>query len=1421
MKKNKLITLIALGLVSVSCVSVGAIALTSDNSTAVAAGTPTVENLFSYVGVTATAEKTDGTTANKGLLMTAKESGASAKLLAEQTGVFEANMKGLTKDGLITLNNYSLKITDVESGEAFKIGVQEKNDYANVYVEVGNGNRGGYYYTNESYNIHPEGVSAGMNSMMQQYTSFYRNNSFIEGNEGYEDSIKLRFNPETMEVHLTRGIAPGAADYWALVWDLDEQINDGYDIGYSYSSFEEYTVEIVFDSLFDTGSLLIYGMAGTNFASKDLAANPTLIRADVSLNAVRYKDYTIPEATAYDLFGKKDEKVNVSVTNEGKALTVKSDNTVKPSATGKMEIVYSLASDPTVTKAYEVNVVGAAESKAINECVIEDVVGVNSVIEVPATALKSNVFIKENDEPAKISVYRDGAIYNGLQNKTEDFVFTAADAGAYTIEYVSAENELVKTSVEFEVSASEVAIVAEKLSSVYLQNSTLTVSAAKVYCEGAEIAATAELCFPSGKKAAAGDVVLDEVGNYTLVHTYQHEGTQKYEQTFTVEQTADSMFSTTDKKTEISYGAMAGNNTVSGVRLSLVENAPVVYEQIIDLSDNTKDDTLIELMAQPSTIHNNDITTLFLTFTDVENENNTMMIRLAYSTYTPHATWVTGKAGDKQWYTGWSVDQNKVESPTYHVIYGLLSRHSFTQSPRSNYAYTDATLRLRYDAEENALYGNPDVKTDTNLVCDFDDEAFFGANLWGGFTSGKVKMSIYGTGIASTGDVYILNVDGKDFGKQTYTDNEKPVILPEYVGNEVPVAQVGEAYKVVDYVVADAYSQVVSSSYKVTVDGEEVEVVDGKFVPNKVGVYTIEYKAVDAFGNEAKYSIHVNVLDKITSPMLSVDGEVVKSVSYGQIVKLPAYTISGGAGGLVGKLSVSLNGEEIPVVANQFLADEVGSYLVTYSVTDYLGRTESKNYFINCQYGLVPMIDEATISLPPAFIDGEDYVFDKYEANFYLSDGNKNRIAPKIEITDASGKYTLDGLTYTPVIVGEDGTPVSTVTVTFLFEQEGAETLTITREVPAISFTGDYGEQANYFVKENAEALADAKGILFTATDKGNMKLTFARALNVRDLRFVFSSLNSDGTLVLKNYGSFKVTLRDIRNSAQTVSVTYVRNGSGMEITLNGRTSVSAFNKSGEVEFNYNHKNNAIVDISDITLGYVTETVNGLPFNGFESGEVYLSLEVCDIIGDCALNFKSIDNQGFNEIPTDRVDPVLWVNGHISGSYDIGSQIVIPTAGAYDVLSPISDVTVTVKGPDDSIILKQADATKEYTLTMGQYGMYFVRYEVRDASGRTKVVTMSAIVRDVAAPTLEFTQAIPETAKVGTELSLNSYAVKDNKGAENVTVTVSVFKPDGSYAIVTDSTLKLSVEGSYVVTFMAVDSDDNVTVYDYNIVVTK
>ncbi len=1377
---------------------------------------PTVKDLFEYTNVTAENEKTDGKTDNKGLLLTATQSGAAAKLVAEQTGVFDINLKPLTQGGQITLDNYSVKITDTETGESFKIGVLDKSDYANVFVQVANGNRGGLYYPYSDSNGFVPGYTAAYSDMSKKYTMFYKNTAVTEDEAGFSDSVKLRFDPATMKVSMIRCYELDKAIY-ADVWDLSEEINDGYDIGYSYSSFASYTVEIVFESVLNKAQMLVYSAAGVDFSAKEVSDTKAAINADVKTKAVLNKLYKIPDAKASDLFGKVDGEILVSAKIGDTALNVRDDGCVRPTAVGEMEITYTLSSNSAVTKTYKIDVISSAQNEVEDPSGVPSSVGVNAVIEIPKTKINSNLYLKANNEFAKVSVLLNGAIYKNFENVDSGFEFVAETEGEYEIKYISPVSSDITKSERFTVTASEASLVADKLARVYVLGSSVVISPAKVYLNGTSFDSAVYVILPSGNTAESGEITLTEVGKYKVVHSYSASDTEyQFVQEFSVEQTVDSMFEA-DDKTEISFGNMSGNNTYYGVKLSLTENKPVAYSQIIDISDNTKDDILVELMAQPKTIGTNDITVLYIDFTDVLDPENVMSVRLVYTNYTTTVSYVTAMGGDKQWYTGES-SKHGIQSIAGGLAYGFLARHSFTQTVR--YPFDTYTLKLRYDYEENALYANPEYDYESHLVCDFDNEAYFGSTLWSGFKSGQVKMSIYGTGITSTGDIYVMNIDGTKFDKELYTDTTAPVIEPVFTPSTVPVAEVNRPYKVVDYNTYDAYSDIKSTSYKVFFNGEEVTVSDGYFTPLSAGVYSIVYEATDYFGNNAEYTINVNALARVTAPNITVNGTVATDVSFGQTVTLPSYTLSNGAGGLKGGITVTFDGEPVTVSANRFTAGEVGTYIVRYSVEDYIGNSRYITYFINCNFSDIPILDESLITLPPAFINGESYTFDEYEAVFYMSETSKNYIPAVIEITDAKGTYTLDGREYTPVASSDENT-VDSITVKFIFEQQGVAPLVITREIPAVTLAKETGALAKYFVTENAEAVANKDGIIFSASANGKLKLTFARALNTKDLKFIFNVLGENAETIFKNFASFNVILSDTRNGGQKVSVNYVKTGDALTVTIGERTVSSSVNRQGEFLFAYDKDTNTVSDVNSITLGEITHTVDGSEFDGFDSGEVYLSIEVLDIFGDCGFVFKSIDNQGFNYVPTDRVDPVLWVNGSISGSYDIGAEIIIPTAGAYDVLSPISPVTVTVTAPNGEKILSKADASKESKLTMGQYGVYYVRYETTDASGRTKVVTMSAIVRDIASSEILFNSPLPDTVRAGTQIKLNDYTVKDNKDISEVTVQVSVFRPDGTYSVVTDETIKLTDTGFYIFTYMALDGDNNITTYTFSVRVIK
>lgn len=87
----------------------------------------------------------------------------------------------------------------------------------------------------------------------------------------------------------------------------------------------------------------------------------------------------------------------------------------------------------------------------------------------------------------------------------------------------------------------------------------------------------------------------------------------------------------------------------SGFRLRTNETAE--YGQVIDLSDNTRNDLLIELIAQPHTLGASDVDGVYITFTDVYDPTNTMVVRLRYLEDSNSVSQVRAK-GKGQIYTG-------------------------------------------------------------------------------------------------------------------------------------------------------------------------------------------------------------------------------------------------------------------------------------------------------------------------------------------------------------------------------------------------------------------------------------------------------------------------------------------------------------------------------------------------------------------------------------------------------------------------------------------------------------------------------------------------------------------------------------------------------------------------------------------------
>ncbi len=1464
--KRKIIAIACLTVICLTCLIFSMVTVTAQEL-------PTVDSLFDGQNVTFTKQATDGKTDQTGLLLTANKAGASAQFKLDLSQALNINLKTLNG----SVPKFHIVLTDVY-GQEFSIQSLYKTEYDDISVEL-NGNRGGIYQFSDKWDM-KTGYTAAYNNIVGTYTQFWRTYSKENRNDienpitADTDCLHLQFDVKTMQV----GVRRFAVDPYLLVWDLSEQINDGHDIGSTIDYFGDYTFKIVFDDVVgNNGQLLIYSINDYDLSQNNISAEnaQTSIAVPVVAKAQNGVAYAIPQAIAKSLQG--DVEVVAKVGDE-------EVSSYTPTSGDKFTITYT---SENYSRNVEIPVLSSVTS-SLDDATIPASVGVNQRIQLPASKITTNLSIFDTQVDAEISV-KDGENQSvALENDT----FVANKAGNYTITYTALGGKFEK---QFVVNANDanVGINYQVFAQVYRVGHTLSINNASAYKNGTALDVITTIKFPSGKIAQSGQVVLDETGDYTVIHSYQDGGDQQFTQAILVEESAEDLF-VGDAKVKTSYGVVEGNNDFSGAKLSFEGNGTVEYQKVIDLSDNRFDpetktgDLLLELVVQPAIVGTADLEKIELFFTDVNDSSNVMSVSLAYYSSSRTVTKILAKA------TGQPYTARRTNGEYSTVVdAGFNARHSFIQTVRHdgssiNGEFENYTLKLYYDYKENALYGTPEWNKDSYLILDFDDTNAFPTNPWSGFSDGKVKMSIKVSGVSSVATMYVFNVDGSTLDGETFTDIKAPSIESNISGS-TPLAAVNKPYPLLPFDAFDLQSGIAEKWWKVTdKNGVEQPLTNGAFTPTTVGKYIVTMFAKDYFGNVTSKDVYVTAISYVAGVVLNIEGEVLQDVLCGQYVELPEYSTDSGAGQTSVTISVTKDGVEIPVEDFKFYAGDEGTYVVTYKAVDHIGNVNTKSFFVSASFGGKPTFDQSQISLPVAFINGETYVFDNYQASFFAGVGATQEFIPAtITVTDANGTRKIEGNQYLPVVVNDTNT-VDQITVKFVFEKSGYEPLEIEKTVPAINPVAQTGYMSKYFLMENGTATSYSNGIVFSATSTDDMIIKYVRPLSTHNLSIKFvttgyvteqltneqiAQLQSvfvgegkeyatndafdealskkvvdangnetdeyegvtyngnkyykvrryylrDVVVNFRNYSSIDITLQDSLNPAQKVTISYARNGQQFISNVCGKLATANINSGNEFFLRYDNETNTVSDALNAKLGELTTNDAGKDFAGFSSGNVYVTIRVKDIVGDCSMLFTQMNNHAFNDNSQDNITPVLWLNGTIDGRYMIGSTAVIPTADAYDVLSAISMPTVTITAPDGKVLLKDAPADIEYKLTLGQYGTYMIVYNTQDAVGNAITTTKSLLVTDDRAPTLNFSGNVPTSAKVGDTINLPSYTIVDN-AVSGVTVDITLRTPNGQYANLDDGKVTFDRAGIYTINYFVIDADFNSTVYSYTIVVAE
>lgn len=839
-----------------------------------------------------------------------------------------------------------------------------------------------------------------------------------------------------------------------------------------------------------------------------------------------------------------------------------------------------------------------------------------------------------------------------------------------------------------------------------------------------------------------------------------------------------------------SYGTDETGADFGGVLFTARSGGSITFARTIDVTALTKNDTLVRLKVVPSATDTYDFGQVHLTFTDEEDPSVWLRVTLSADICDGRATpavanrisyvrvSANGQVGGGR---GENVGTKQIEYDD-RKWYGSVVSAGF--SDRDTKA---ATFDIRYDASENAVYVPMSTQRPTVtpwLVSDLDDPTVHGANVWGGFKSGKVRLTItFDEFYRSSGRVLIGEIAGMDLSVAEISDTTPPAIDVDLAGmDKAPNSFVGASYPVFDaaaYDFVDQNCKIVSRVYyEDNLGGEryDVPVENGRFRTDKIGKYIIEYTASDWAGNTSTETVEFlckaepEPIRIENVPALS-DTDVYTAVTLTDPAALRTY---GGNGKVTLRRTVTApDGTVVSVVGNTLLPVMTGTYTVSYIATDAFGNEETLSVPLT-----VLAVDTAIFtgepSLPRVMISDFLYRLPTVEA-VICRDGH---VLPTTVECYVNGEKQISDTLKAPA-------DAASVTVEYrALNPDGTTYSTLSYTVPVQNGNGGKNRAAYFYSADgsvNVTELSDRMMLEFA----GGGDVFFANPLN--------SSYFSMQLILPKAklyFGGLTVTLTDSENAELSLSFRLHFAPSGITVSV-GDGDAYPFGVREDDDYTYltlyyDGSAGVLQDIDDAVVCKVTEDDRGDAFTGFSRG-MYATFSISDVQAQSAIGFSVLNNQSFGygaqaEDPTaDTTAPEIVVDGIYEKRAYLGNTLKLLPASAYDVLGQISSLEISVYGPDGQVVLAPASADAPGTILLSQTGRYRVFYSATDSHGRSVRIVTNILVLDSEAPTLKVDANYKEVYRTGTAVSLPGVTASDNQA--NVYYDIYVVLPTGELRI--------------------------------------
>lgn len=754
---------------------------------------------------------------------------------------------------------------------------------------------------------------------------------------------------------------------------------------------------------------------------------------------------------------------------------------------------------------------------------------------------------------------------------------------------------------------------------------------------------------------------------------------------------------------------------------------------------------------------------------------------------------------------------------------------------------------IRYNVETKEVTHNVLAINRKAFILDLDDEEAVGIGKgFQGFTNDRVKVSLTIDKIGGVGTTSLMlyNVLGQSLYGESLEDKQGPNFFVSYPNGETPKAEVGKPYKIFQIEAYDRLCGVCESKayVKEPYTNEYTEVVGEMFTPTKAGVYLLKYQSADRFGNDNFVEISIEANAAMSPLKVTIDELEKDSYALGDKVKIPDYSVSGGAGAIESYLEIvrSEDGETIESNGGlEFIPLIAGQYQIRYVATDYVGNEVTQVQIVNVKSTYQASIF-SELNIPTAFVDGLKIKLPDMEVYDYYSEvATQLRAVKEVKVYGKGGATVSVGndLLFTPSLetLGEE------ITVEYKIYcknyPENAVIKSYSAKIVQGKYAGEYfsTQKDNATVSYNNPNVNALDGFIrFDAKNVGeNVEIFFLHPVSEKNL-----NVNMEVEYAKKNFEKLNVKIFDAENknigfefdivenkdSVETLYVDYRGTRYGMNGGFNTVDDVA------KIPMTIKYDNGVLRDYLNRWILDVTHNMDGTKFSGFPSGyaKICFTIVAPSVVMDAETSFneihetdgaaliiESIGGQIFDasydiydgamQEFVDYVAPMVTYNYDSSRRLLYGDKFTIPYATASDIISPYVEVFVNVTSPSGQEIFKDEPMREGLAFYLNETGNYYIYYYAKDASGNEGSSYLNISITDDVAPLICLATTLRYTVKLNsvvTTANIPRWSIVDNL-TKNVDVKIFVVDTSGLYHMLYNSLGK-----------------DGATTYDYQTVKT-